>query len=383
VSGRHIALPVAAVAAVVLAGCTSSSRHTYHGTYIPGAPTDTTSASTGVMPAPTTSDPPTRPPASSSERAPTQRFTIAFAGDVHFSGRVLARLQHDPATVFGPAAAVLSRADLTMVNLETAITTGGVQQDKAFTFRAPPSALTALRDAGIDVATMANNHGADYGQPGLRDSLAAIRASHFPVIGIGADAKQAFAPYKTTLNGTKVAIFAADRVQDETTLSLFSAGADKPGVANAHDPRLLGAVRRARRDGYVVVVYLHWGVEYQTCPSGDQTSFARDLAEAGASAVIGTHPHVLQGGGWLPDGAYVEYSTGNFLWWMSFGNNQDDNGVFTLSFDHGHVVKDDFAPAHLDDRGVPVPAIGAEKQRIHDEWVHDRSCTGLAAAPPG
>jgi poly-gamma-glutamate synthesis protein (capsule biosynthesis protein) len=310
-------------------------------------------------------------------------FTIAFAGDVHFSGRIRPRLDHDPTTVFAQAKAALDKADLTMVNLETALTNGGVQQNKEFTFRAPPvPALTALRDAGIDVATMANNHGADYGTPGLEDTLAAVRKTGFPVIGIGANADQAFAPYTTTLNGVKVAIIAADQVQDETTLSLFSAGRAKPGVANAYEPRLITAVQRARDAGYVVIVYLHWGIEYQTCPSADQTSLASRLAQAGASAVIGTHAHVLQGAGWLQNGTYVAYGLGNYLWWMSFGNIQDDNGVLTLTFHDRRVVADRFAPAHLDGRGVPMPARGAQKRRIMAEWNADRSCTDLRAAPP-
>ena len=310
-------------------------------------------------------------------------FTVAFAGDVHFSGRVRSRLDQNPATVFAQAKAQIDKADLTMVNLETALTNGGVPQAKLFHFRAPPvPALTALRDAGIDVATMANNHGADYGTPGLHDTLAAIRKTGFPVIGIGKDVDRAFAPYTTTLSGVKVAIIAADQVQDETTLSLFSAGPGKPGVANAYSPRLISAVKQARKAGYVVIVYLHWGIEYQTCPSSDQTSLANRLAQAGASAVIGTHAHVLQGAGWLHNGTYVAYGLGNYLWWMSFGNNQDDNGVLTLTFHQGKVVSGRFAPSHLDDRGVPLPAKGAEKRRILAEWTGDRSCTDLRANAP-
>ena len=319
---------------------------------------------------------------SSASARPAGEFTISFAGDVHFSGRVRSRLDADPATVFAQAAPVLAKADITMVNLETAITTGGVAQNKAFTFRAPPSAFTALRDAGIDVATMANNHGADYGLPGLHDTLAAIAASHFPVVGIGADAAQAYAPWKTTVNGTKIAIIAADQVQDETTLRLFSAGTDSPGVANAFSDRLIQSVRAAKAAGYVVIVYVHWGIEYTTCPSSAQSSLAAALAQAGAAAVIGTHAHVLQGAGWRSNGTYVEYGLGNYLWWMSFGNNQDDNGVLTLTFRDGKVVANSFAPSHLDSRGVPVPATGEQAARITAEWNGDRSCTGLSAHPP-
>jgi capsule synthesis protein PGA_cap len=360
---------VVAAAGLLAASCTGGSGGSDRSTPAPSP------ASSGTGPAgPATG--------TASPARPKGEFTMSFAGDVHFSGRVRDRLDRDPSTVFAQAAPGLAEADLTMVNLETAVTEGGVAQAKLYHFRTPATAFPALRAAGIDVATMANNHGADYGLPGLRDSLAAIRGSRFPVVGIGRNAAAAFAPYTTTLNGVPVAIIGADQVQDETTLRLFSAGPNTPGVANAYSGRLVRAVRAAKARGYVVVVYLHWGVEYQTCPSDLQRNLAGDLAQAGASAVIGTHAHVLQGAGWRPDGTYVAYGLGNYLWWMSFDNEQDDNGLLTLTFRHDRVVRARFAPSHLDDRGVPLPARGAERRRIAAEWKADRGCADLAARPP-
>ncbi len=377
--GAHIRVRVVlAIVLLVAAGCTSAGGRPAAHTRAP------TSAGGSPRPAPATSTSASRSaaPTGAAPRRLPGRFTIAFAGDVHFAERVGERLSRNPATVFGEAAPGLRKADLTMVNLETAVTTGGDQQAKLFTFRAPPTALLALRDAGIDVATMANNHGADYGASGLRDSLAARARYHFPIIGIGRDAAGAYAPFTRTVNGVKVAIIAADQVQDETTLRLFSATRTSAGVANAYSPQLLDAVRAARAQGYVVVVYLHWGIEFQTCPSADQQSLAASLAAAGATAVIGTHAHVLQGAGWRPNGTYVAYGLGNYLWWRSFGNNQDDNGVLTLTFDRARVVRQSFTPSRLDDRGVPVPATGAAKASILAEWNADRGCTDLSAVPP-
>lgn len=358
--------------AALLAGCVGAS----------GSARRTAAAATSTGAAPTSRVAHRAHATTPSAASDGGRFTITFAGDVHFSGRVRKRLLADPATVFGRAEPGLRRADLTMVNLETAITTGGVPQAKEYHFRAPASALTALRDAGIDVATEANNHGADYGTPGLRDTLAAIRRSHFPVIGIGKDARAAFTPYRTTLHGTKVAIIAADQVQDETTLRLFSAGRHKPGVANAYSHRLVDGVRAAKAAGYVVIVYVHWGIELQTCPSDPQRSLAARLAQAGATAVIGTHAHVLQGAGWRTNGTYVAYGLGNYLWWESFHNDQDDNGLLTLTFAHRKVVAAHFAPSHLARTGVPVPAHGAQARRISKEFAADRRCTNLSAAAP-
>ncbi len=85
--------------------------------------------------------------------------------------------------------------------------------------------------------------------------------------------------------------------------------------------------------------------------------------------MIGTHAHVLQGAGWRPDGTYVAYGLGNYLWWMSFGNNQDDNGVLTLTFKHREGRVGDCVRALASGRPrVPVPATGAEKRRIDAQW---------------
>jgi poly-gamma-glutamate synthesis protein (capsule biosynthesis protein) len=328
------------------------------------------SSTSAPNPSPTPTD--TRPPG---------EFTFSFAGDVNFEKRTADRLAADPSTAFGVATPVLSAADLTMVNLETAITTSGSVQNKEFTFRAPPVAFTALKDAGVDVATMANNHGADYGASGLADTLTAIGAGVLPVVGIGANSAAAYAPWVTTVRGVKIAVIAASQVQDET-LANFTAGPSKAGIASAFSPLLIAAVKAAKAAGDVVITYIHWGTEYTSCPNANQKSLATQLAAAGASAVIGTHAHLLQGAGWRPDGTYVAYGLGNYLWWESFGNNQDDNGVLTLTFAGGKVVSDSFAPSHLDSTGVPVPATGATLAHINTEWAAARACSGLAASAP-
>jgi poly-gamma-glutamate capsule biosynthesis protein CapA/YwtB (metallophosphatase superfamily) len=268
-----------------------------------------------------------------------------------------------------------------MVNLETAIAVGGTPENKTFTFQAPPSAFTALRAAGIDLVTMANNHAADYGSAGLAQTLAAIRQTGFPVVGIGANAQAAFAPYYTQVNGVRLAFLAASQVQEET-LANFSATSDSPGIANAYSDRLVASVRAAKARADAVIVYLHWGTEYESCPNSDQQALADRLAAAGATAVVGSHAHVLQGAGWRPDGSYVAFGLGNYFWWRSFGNKQDDDGVLTLTVTRNRVTGATFAPARLDDRGIAVPATGASAQRIRAEFAEARDCAGLLAKPP-
>ncbi|HEX8093379.1 CapA family protein [Jatrophihabitans sp.] len=321
-------------------------------------------------------------PATATPSELTGVVRLGFAGDVHFTDRTAKRLAANPATVFGPAATSLAAPDLMMLNLETAIAVGGTPENKNFTFQAPPSAFTALRAAGIDLVTMANNHAADYGSAGLAQTLAAIKRSGFPVVGLGANANAAYAPYYTEINGVRLAFVAALQVREET-LANFSATSTSPGVASAYNvPRLVAAVKAAKAKADAVIVYLHWGTEYVHCPNEDQYSIADKLSAAGATAVVGTHAHGLQGAGWRPDGTYVSFGLGNYFWWISFGDQRDDSGILTLTLTYNRVTGASFAPARLDDRGIAVPATGATARRIRGDFEEFRQCAGLLAKPP-
>jgi hypothetical protein len=116
------------------------------------------------------------PPAGSpARRRGPAHITRAFGGDVHFEEYV-ADLLKDPQQSLADLRGTLGAADFSMVNLETALTTGGAPENKSFTFRAPPSALPALQSAGVDAVSLANNHAVDYGRTGLADTLAGPRA---------------------------------------------------------------------------------------------------------------------------------------------------------------------------------------------------------------
>ena len=325
-------------------------------------------------------------PASNSRTRTTQGQAVrrpvilAVAGDVHFMKVPGARLAHNPDTALGPVAAVLRRADVAMVNLETTVTTRGTPQPKHYVFRAPPAAFRALRAAGVDVATMANNHGMDYGLVGLRDSLAAADAAHFPLVGIGLDAVKAYAPWVVTVGGQRIAVLGATQVLEPGLQAAWMAGPNKPGLASTHDQRrLLAAVRRARTLADAVVVYLHWGEEGSPCPSGPQRQLAQLLASAGADIVVGTHAHTLQGSGWLGN-TYVAYGLGNFYWWNWFSASNRTTGVLTLTVAAGRVTHTAWTPAVIRE-GAPIPLTGAAATEARSRLAALRSCTNLSARP--
>jgi hypothetical protein len=305
-------------------------------------------------------------------------ITLAFAGDVHFAGRV-ARLLKDPATTFGPIASVLGSADFTAVNLETPVTSRGQPQPKTYHFAAKPGAFVALRAAGVDLVTVANNHILDYGQTGLADTLAAAKAAHFPHVGAGVDAAAAWAPYVTTINGTKIAIVGISQVAE--LASSWVATARRPGEANAINlDRTLGAVRGARRLARIVVVFMHWGTEGMACPDQSQLSLAPKLAAAGASIIVGSHAHMLQGSGWLGH-TFVAYGMGNFLWWENSFSTA--TGVLKLTL-HPHApLTPRFIPAVVSDTGQPIVDRGAAARRALTHYARLRTCAGLSASPRG
>ncbi|MCG5215191.1 CapA family protein [Streptosporangium sp. KLBMP 9127] len=311
------------------------------------------------------------------ERRP---YTIAFGGDTHFEGVLLNRLRANPKTVLGPIASVLKRADLAMVNLETAITTGGTRAPgKEFAFRAPPSALTALKAAGVDVASLANNHGMDFMQSGLRDTLAAIRKSRFPVVGVGKNAAEAYKPYRRTVNGNRVAIIGATQVLDAEFIQAWTATSEQGGLASAkEEKRLIQAVRAARKNSDTVIVHLHWGTELQKCPNPAQRDLAPKLVAAGADVIVGGHAHILLGSGYLKK-SYVNYGMGNFAFYNS-GPETGRTGVLTLTINGRKVLKDRWTPAHIQS-GVPIPLTGSARTQAVSQWKSLRSCTGLSAKP--
>lgn len=301
----------------------------------------------------------------------TDPVTVSFAGDTNFEDQ-LRKVAADPA---GLAALkpYLSAADVSVVNLETAVTTRGAPlAGKQFTFRAPPSALTTLANAGVDIVGMANNHAVDYGRDGLADSLAARAGSPVRLVGIGANAAEAFAPVVSTVDGVSVAIINASQLREQTTV-YHAAGDDKPGIASTVTPeRLVAAVRHASARYDVVMVFLHWGVEKEFCPSAKQFAATKYLKAAGADAVVGGHAHRVQGAGW--DGStYVAYGLGNFIWYRSDTFPGRSTGVLTLSIDKKRVAARRALP--VERRREPGAMVTAEK------WVPlENNTSGVPAA---
>jgi len=308
--------------------------------------------------------------------------TLAFGGDVHFEGAVGARLTEDPATALGDTVGqLLAGSQLRMVNLESALTDGACpqQQDKPFIFYTPPTALTALRSATVTLISQANDHGLDCGQAGLAQGLAAAKSANFPVIGIGNSAAQAFAPYRATIRGQRIAVIAATQVIAANLVSTWTATAKQGGVASALNPRqLVRAVQAARRTSDTVVVYLHWGIETVATPNAQQETLTAQLVKAGADIVVGTGAHVLLGGGYFGD-AYVDYGLGNFAFYDDTAPETDSGSLLVTAVGR-HITSAIFRPATIVD-GLPQPLSGTPAATALQAWNAALASTNLSATP--
>jgi poly-gamma-glutamate synthesis protein (capsule biosynthesis protein) len=274
-------------------------------------------------------------------------------------------------------APLLRDADLALVNLETAVTERGEPEPKEFHFRAPATAYAAVKAAGVDAVSLANNHVLDYGQVGLADTLSSATASGMPVFGAGRDAGAAYAPWITTVRGTRVAVLGFSQIHD--LASTWIAREDRAGVALTFDEaRVRAAVASAKAQADVVVAFNHWGREGVSCPSSEQKQFLEVLLSAGVDVVLGAHAHTLQGIGWSGR-SFVSFGLGNFVW---YGNSYStETGVLKLTIRGRDVTNWDFVPAVVSGTGQPVELTGAAADRLKARVGGLRECAGLAVGP--
>lgn len=300
---------------------------------------------------------------------------FGFGGDVHFEDAMLSFLD-EPLASMGPVAELLAPADVSVVNLEAAITDGDAAVDKEFTFKVPERSLEALAALGIDAVSLANNHGMDFGEQGLRDSLDARARAPLAVIGIGEDEDDAYAPYLTEVRGQRIAVIAATQVLDTQFTASWTATPDQAGLASAkEEERLLAAVERWRPEVDTLVLYLHWGTEGERCPNAAQLALAPRLVAAGADLVVGGHAHALQGAGRL-DGGFVAYGLSNFIWWHDRVPGAQ-TGALLVTATGRRIDGYDLVPARI--RGsVPQPLSGTEAETERAAFDALRACTNLS-----
>lgn len=269
---------------------------------------------------------------------PPDTVKIVFVGDVMLARRVGTHCDTAGVeSVWKYVAPILKNDGIAVINLESIISTKGkpIPKPPNYIFRADTSNLSGLSYAGIDVVCLANNHAWDFHAEGLRDCILLLRKSDFSVCGAGLNAREFFEPTTIWRRGMWVSIFGLN-----DTPSSY-AGKDSPGVPPVWTDwgldEALSIIGQMRDAGTPPIVFIHWGEEYHAIPTRRQRELARKLVSAGASAIVGSHPHRVQGIE-IIDGVPVAYSLGNFIFDQrdSLGNW---GAILELSFCGGVVTR--------------------------------------------
>lgn len=272
--------------------------------------------------------------AAQSVGAPKPRVaTLAAVGDIMLGGTAALELVHLGYDYpFARVGALLRDADLAFGNLEGPLTSRGEAQRKQYVFRSPPEQVApALARAGFDVVSLANNHAMDYGFEGLQDTLQALAANGIRHAGAGVDVTAARRPALADAGGTRVAVLAYSLTFPEESW----ANDARPGTAFGHEHQVRADVAAAGAQGNVVLVSFHWGQEGSRELRDYQRKLGHAAIEAGAAAVIGHHPHVLQGVERYRHGVIL-YSLGNFVF-GSYSPYATRSAVAVLSLRDGRV----------------------------------------------
>ena len=268
------------------------------------------------------------------------RASFAIAGDVipHEPVRAAAEAAGGGAQGWGSLFAdvndVFKGADFGFVNLETPVAPSHSKGSKPFMFDAPVALPEALKQNGIKIVSFANNHVMDQGWAGFAETRDHLKEIGLQFVGSGDTAGQSWQPLVVEANGIKVGWLGMTRwlngnrnpeKDDQPHVNFFSYAGEGGGAPGADEAQVVAAVKAAKTQCDMLVISIHWGTEYATAPRPEDVDLAHKMLDAGASVIVGHHPHVLQ-----PietytaaDGrmAVIFYSLGNFL------SNQSRNYV--------------------------------------------------------
>lgn len=235
----------------------------------------------------------------------------------------------------------LNRADICMINNEFPYSDRGTPTPgKKFTFRADPSRVEILKQMGVDIVSLANNHAYDFGPDALLDTFDTLESADIPYVGAGRRLSEAMQPVYFIAGGQKIAYVSATQIERYDPADTKEATEDSPGVLRTLNPgKFLTVIENASQNSDFVVVYVHWGSENTYEVEAAQRELASAYVEAGADLIIGDHSHCLQGFEYV-DGIPVIYSLGNF--W--FNSKNLDTGMVQAVISEGKLQTLQFLP---------------------------------------
>ena len=285
---------------------------------------------------------------------------FCFAGDIIMAEKPRAAYDKDgiDAIVDKGIRLLFENSDLNIANLECAITDKAVSpDDKEWTFALPTKYVKAIKDVGINLLTLANNHILDFGTDALINTIKVLDENGIFHIGAGENLTEANKVYIKEIEGKRYAFIGASAVIPKDS---WKATDTRAGVANGYDTLDI-CTRIFKLKKYVdkVIVYIHWGKELEIRSGELQQLIGRRMVDAGADLVVGTHAHVVQEIEYY-NNVPIVYSLGNFV----YGGTMRDMIILKATFDYSKNEKGD-----LKIRIYPGVANYQKASRYYDEEV--------------
>lgn len=292
-----------------------------------------------------------------------QTTTLLFGGDVMLSRVVGQKMEKyaDFAWPFKNIASELSSADLTIINLESPMTYGSNHLVKtgSFSFNADPNSVAGLALAGVDIATLANNHMTNQGTKGISDTRKILADNGISGIGAGSDDSQAHEPAIKEINGIRFGFLSYAYPNDNSV-----ADSGKPGIADMDILKMKEDISRLKQQVDLVIIMMHAGTEYVSSPNRQQTEFARSAINAGADLVVGHHPHWVQTTE-IYNNKPIIYSLGNLVFDQMWSAETQEGALAKIKLENKKITSIEIIPITIRDYGQAEIATSTTiKQKI-------------------
>lgn len=264
---------------------------------------------------------------------PKKNFiTLALTGDVMLGRSVMQKYLevNDYTYPFQKVADKLTNADLVLINLENPIVKNCPIHKGGFKFCSPPESIDGLLYAGVDIVTLANNHSGNYGEKGLKDTINYLEKRGIMVTGVGSLVTK-------EIRGTKFGFLGFDKAQQMNPLLT---------------PDEINLIAESDSKVDILVVSVHWGVEYQDIALPGVSKLSRDLIAKGADLVVGHHPHWVQNSEFI-NGAPVYYSLGNFIFDQMWSEETRKGMLVILTYEDDKFIKENKYNTYIREIGQP------------------------------
>ncbi len=316
-----------------------------------------TAVSPTPTPLPTPSAKPTSTPLPTPVPSPQpKRLSIVAVGDVMLGRGVGTRLRNKDKGylyAFEEVFETLNSGDIVFCNLEAPITdrTHSLYKSGKIVLKSSVASFEAIKQAGFNVISLANNHTMDYYAEGLMDTIDILDENNILYAGAGKNLEEARKPAVMEVDGMKVGILAysdmAHYVFAGDPYVKFEAEAEKPGIAPTNIKYILEDIEKLKDRVDILILSLHWGVEESFVIPEEQRNMAHMLIDGGADLILGHHTHQFQGIE-MYKGKPIVYSMGNFIFDQNDPENQES---FILKLNYEDSILKSFT-------GIPVRTIG-------------------------